>query len=226
MPHHPPPSVSVIVAARNEEKYIGRCIRSLLNQSFPSHDYEIIVVNDASEDRTQYALDVFGDDVRVLHNEKHLGLPSSLNRGIKAARGQFVVRLDGDDYVSADYLHVLALFLRMNPHFDAVACDYLLVDDAERVLERKNCQEDPLGCGIMFRIEQLIDIGLYDSEFLIHEDKDLRLRFTKKYRIHRVELPLYRYRRHENNMTNDIVGVQSYLRNLEAKHADSGERML
>jgi glycosyltransferase involved in cell wall biosynthesis len=214
------PSISVIVAAYNEEKYIGRCIRSLLNQTHPASDFEIIVVDDASTDRTRYALEVFGGDIRVLQNDTQLGLPGSLNRGIKAARGQFIVRLDGDDYVSAEYLHVLSLFLRMNPYMDAVACDYLLVDESESVLTRKSCSEDPVGCGIMFRIEQLIDVGLYDDEFLLHEDKDLQIRFLKKYRIHRIELPLYRYRRHEANMTNDRARMEQYTRNLENKHRE------
>lgn len=215
------PTVSVIVAAHNEEKYIGRCIRSLLNQTMPASDFEIIVVDDASSDRTRYALEVFGSDIRVLRNETQLGLPATLNHGIKNARGQFIVRLDGDDYVSGEYLHVLSLFLRMNPHMDAVACDYLLVDESEVVIERKNCTEDPVGCGIMFRVEQLIDIGLYDPDFLAHEDKDLQIRFTKKYKIHRVELPLYRYRRHDDNMTNDLSHMQKFMKTLETKHREA-----
>jgi glycosyltransferase involved in cell wall biosynthesis len=215
---HKAPTVSVLIAAYNEEKYIGRCIRSVLNQNFPKEDCEIIVVNDRSEDRTNYALDVFGSDIQVIHNETRMGLPASLNRGIRAARGQFLVRLDGDDYVSADYLNVLTLFLRMNSYMDAVSCDYLLVDDQENVLARKNCMDDPVGCGIMFRMEQLIDIGLYDDQFKLHEDKDLRLRFLSKYKIHRVELPLYRYRRHADNMTNDREAMDRYMDTLEKKH--------
>lgn len=214
------PSVSIIVAAYNEEKYIGRCIRSILNQTLPRNEFEIIVVNDGSQDRTQYALELFGSEIRVFENGERQGLPSCLNRGIRHAQGQFIVRLDGDDYVHSDYLHILRLFLRLNPYMDAVACDYILVDDKEDIIERKSCMEEPLGCGIMFRIEQLIDIGLYDTEFRWHEDKELRARFLKKYQIHRLELPLYRYRRHQNNMTNDICSMESYKEKLILKHGN------
>ena len=103
---------------------------------------------------------------------------------------------------------------------DAISCDYLLVNDQEEVLERKNCMETPLGCGIMFRIEQLIDIGLYDDSFLLYEDKDLRVRFQKKYKIHRLELPLYRYRRHAENMTNDSEAMARHQRAFEEKHGE------
>ena len=63
--------------------------------------------------------------------------------------------------------------------------------------------KDPIGCGIMFRKKQLIDIGLYDIEFKIHEERDLRKRFEKKYQINKIDIPLYRYRRHQANITNN-----------------------
>ncbi len=213
------PTVSVIVAARNQEKYIGRCIRSLLNQNFPFDAYEIIVINDASTDKTEYALSIFEKEIRVITNEKRLGLPGSLNRGIRSAHGHFIVRVDGDDYVNSNYLLMLERFLSENPYMDAVACDYYLVDDNENFLSRRNFLDDPIGCGIMFRVEQLIDIGLYDDSFLSHEDKDLMIRFAKKYKVHRVELPLYRYRRHENNMTNNTLEMDMHMKNLEEKHS-------
>jgi hypothetical protein len=78
--------------------------------------------------------------------------------------------------------------------------------------------ERPIGCGIMFRHQHLIDIGLYDDTLLMHEDRDLRLRFLEKYGIARVELPLYRYRRHNGNMTNDTSASEAYERKLREKH--------
>ena len=202
------PTISVIIAAYNEEKFIGRTIRSLLNQNISQQSYEIIVINDNSSDKTQYALQLFEGDVRVINNTKKHGLAYSLNLGIKEARGKYVVRVDADDYVHAEYLKVLSEFLEQNKYMDAVACDYLLVDDEEKVLSRCNCISEPIGCGIMFRIENLIEIGLYDDEFLMHEDKELMLRFEKKYKVHRIELPLYRYRKHEGNMTNNISSMK------------------
>ena len=212
------PTISVIIAAYNEEKFIGRTIRSLLNQNISQQSYEIIVINDNSSDKTQYALKLFEGDVRVINNTKKHGLAYSLNLGIKEARGKYVVRVDADDYVHAEYLKVLSEFLEQNKYMDAVACDYLLVDDEEKVLSRCNCISEPIGCGIMFRIENLIEIGLYDDEFLMHEDKELMLRFEKKYKVHRIELPLYRYRKHEGNMTNNISSMKKYERKLNEKH--------
>jgi glycosyltransferase involved in cell wall biosynthesis len=212
------PHISVIIPARNAERFIGRAIRSVLSQSIPLGDYEVIAVDDHSSDRTAYALDLFKDEISILRNDKQLGLPASLNRAIKTARGKFVVRVDADDYVRADYLFILQRFLEDNTYMDAVACDYFVVDDAENIIERRNCMEHPIGCGIMFRADHLIDIGLYDDNFLMHEDRDLRVRFLKKYAIHRIELPLYRYRRHQDNMTNDRSAWEDFEQRLKGKH--------
>jgi glycosyltransferase involved in cell wall biosynthesis len=210
--------VSVIVAAHNEERYVGRCIRSLLAQRFPREKFDIIVVDDGSTDRTQAILTTFGDNIIVLRNDSNLGLPASLNRAITSTHSRLVVRVDADDYVNQNFLEVLYMFLTENPHFDAVACDYLLVDDREEVIGRGDAVKDPIACGIMFRAEQLIDIGLYDESFLRHEDQDLRLRFLDRYTIHHVPLPLYRYRRHGDNITNDAAMMAHHEQRLHEKH--------
>ena len=212
------PTVSVIVPVFNHEKYIGRCIRSLMAQEYPREDFEIIVIDDGSSDRTPYALELFHEEVTLIRNENNLGLPASLNRGIHASTAPYVVRVDSDDYVNAYFLRILSMSLSNNLYMDAVACDYLTVNDREEVLGRKNCLEDPIACGIMFRTEQLIDIGLYDENFLLHEERDLRFRFLEKYSIHRIELPLYRYRRHGSNITNNAEAMDHHMKNLIAKH--------
>ena len=59
------PKISVIIPTFNQEKFIGRCLRSLLDQSHPRYDYEIIVIDDASQDKTLYALNLFKEDIKI-----------------------------------------------------------------------------------------------------------------------------------------------------------------
>jgi glycosyltransferase involved in cell wall biosynthesis len=212
------PEISVLVTAYNEQAYIGRCLRSLLDQSIPKYMFEIIVINDASTDLTSYALNVFGESIRVINNKKNMALPASINRGIEAARGDYIVRVDGDDYVNAEFLNFLHSYLRFNEYVDAVACDYILVDDNEKVLSRANCDLEPIGCGIMFKRQHLIEVGMYDPAFKRHEDKELRIRFDRKYSVNRLELPLYRYRQHQNNITKDAVLMDKFMEQLQVKH--------
>ncbi len=214
------PVISVIVAAHNQERYISRCLRSLLAQSIAREKFEIVVINDGSTDHTPSVLEEFVDEIVLITNESNIGLPASLNKAIRRARAPYVVRVDADDYVNNEFLHLLHGFLRENKYMDAVACDYLLVDEQEEVLARNNCLTDPIACGIMFRTEQLIDIGLYDESFLLHEETDLRMRFLKKHTIHRLELPLYRYRRHANNSTNDAAAMEHHRQRIIEKHGE------
>jgi glycosyltransferase involved in cell wall biosynthesis len=213
------PTIAVVVAAHNQERYIGRCLRSLVAQTFSRDDFEIVVVNDASTDRTEYALGLFDNEIRLFTHDRKQGLPASLNRAIRGTAAQFVVRVDGDDYVNKDFLAFLHAFLVHNPYMDAVACDYLVMNDREEIIERRSCADHPIACGILFRTEQLIDIGLYDESFLWHEDQDLRIRFLQRHAIHRLELPLYRYRLHDSNMTKNAPEMERHYARLKEKHS-------
>ena len=216
------PKISVIIPTYNQEKYIGRCIRSLLEQNIPREDYELIIINDASIDKTEYAIGLFrkpnSNFIRYLSNEINQGLPASINRGIKVAKGKYIVRVDSDDFVNKNFLNFLQLYQETNPESDAVACDYLVLDDNENVIERKNATEFPIACGIMFKKEHLLEIGMYDEKFIYNEEKELRIRFCKKYKIENLKIPLYRYRLHANNITKNVKEMKRYDDLIIEKH--------
>lgn len=216
-------NISIIIPTFQCEKFIARAVRSALSQNYPKDLYEIIVVDDGSTDNTSIILEAFESDIRVIKHKKNMGLSAARNSGLKKARGRYAINLDADDYMHKDLLNVGSLYLDLNPAFDAVAFDYLVVDDNEKHICRVSAQETPIACGVFFRMEQLIDIGLYDENFLAREDEDLRIRFLKKYNIEYVHLPLYRYRKHENNLTNNSELMHNYLQELKAKHEDNNE---
>ena len=211
--------VSVIITAYNYGKYIERAIRSALNQSLAQDHYEIIVVDDASTDETPRILENYKDSVKYLRLSKNEGLSNARNIGIQKARGQFVVFLDADDYIQGDLLKVQSVFLTENNRLDAVSVDYYLVNEYGDHIEWVSAQDKPIACGIMFRKDRLYDIGLYDDAFRVREDEDLRIRFLKKYNIYNIILPLYRYRRHDNNLTNNHAEMEKYKQKLDDKHS-------
>tara|TARA_B100000768_G_C11283967_1_gene380637 strand:- start:4613 stop:5269 length:657 start_codon:yes stop_codon:yes gene_type:complete len=202
--------ISVIIPVFNQERFIGRCLRSILSQSMDQKDYEVIVIDDCSSDNTLSAMDRFLEDVILIKQKENKGLPTALNSGIKKAKGRFIIRLDSDDYVHFEYLNILSLFMKMNTNVDAVSCDYLEVDDKEKIIDRHSYEENPIGCGIMFRIEQLIEIGLYNEEQLWNEEREFMNRFSKKFKVFHLKFPLYRYRQHENNMTKNDEMMDKY----------------
>ena len=211
--------LTIIVPVYNQENHISRCLRSLIDQDFPRKDFDIIVINDGSTDKTPLILDkVFINDITLITNQKNLGLPASINKGIIKSTSKYITRVDSDDYVNKDFLKILYLFIENNLHMDAVSCDYYLVDEKENIISRKNSSKDSIGCGILFKTESLINLGMYDEKFLLHEDLDLRKRFEKNRKIYRVELPLYRYRKHTKNITNNKKRVEKYFQELKKKH--------
>jgi len=210
--------ISVIIPVYNQEQYIGRCLRSIINQSLDKSYYEIIVINDGSNDKTKDVLLNYENEINLITNDKNLGLPRSLNEGIKKSKGSLIVRLDSDDYVNANFLLFLREFIMLNPDYDSVATDYYIVDDKEQILSRENCIENPIACGIIFKIEHLISLNLYDEEFLVREEEDLMIRFLKKYNVNRLALPLYRYRKHDNNLTKNAEKMNFFKDKLKSKH--------
>ena len=121
--------VSLIITSFNYARYLERAIRSALNQSLPSNSFEVIVVDDCSTDESHLILDNYAEDVKVIKMEKNAGLSAARNTGIKKAKGQYVLFLDADDYIQADILKVLSVFLTENNRLDAVAVDYYLVNE-------------------------------------------------------------------------------------------------
>jgi len=96
----PAPTISVILPAYNVAPYITEAARSILAQTFT--DFELILIDDASTDRTPSKLRALAQDapaarIKIITNARNLGLTKSLNLGIAAARGQYIARQDGDD---------------------------------------------------------------------------------------------------------------------------------
>jgi len=210
--------VSIIITNYNYSKYLNRSIRSAFVQNYPEHEYEIIVVDDSSTDWSREIIESYGKTIRPIFLQKNCGLAAARNIGIKAATGRYIMFLDADDYLNRNIIYVESLFLELNSNWDAAACDYYIIDDNEEVIGRDSCMENPIACGIMFRKENLVTIGMYDESFKMWEEKDLRIRFLKKFKIHHIELPLYRYRKHENNLTNDKDTGEEYFKKLNSKH--------
>jgi len=113
LPEHP--FVSVILAIRNEERYIARALEAVLGQSYPHGDIEVLVVDGESVDRTREvvaSLSLHDPRVRLLHNPLRW-VAGGLNSGLRAARGDVIVRVDGHCVIPPDYLVTCVQMLRV-----------------------------------------------------------------------------------------------------------------
>ena len=98
--------LSIVVPIYNVEEYLENTIKSLLAQA--DYDYEIVLVNDGSKDGSgdicQRYLEKYPEKIQLV-NKENGGLPSARKAGVRAAKGEFVTFLDGDDWVDADYYY-------------------------------------------------------------------------------------------------------------------------
>lgn len=127
------PLVSIIVPVYNVEKYLKRCIDSLLLQTFTN--FELILVDDESTDSSGAICDIYAeqdDRITVIH-KKNGGVSSARNAGLDVAVGEYVTFCDSDDYVNYDWLEVLLCAINSN-NVDMVASNWKAVDDTGKEL--------------------------------------------------------------------------------------------
>lgn len=122
------PDVSVIVPVYNVERYFGKCMEHLMNQTLKT--IEIILVDDGSTDNCPALCDEYvklDDRIRVIHKENG-GLGFARNSGLDVARGEYVAFLDSDDYVSEEMYEKLLMLARTRG-LDTILCGFNKVDE-------------------------------------------------------------------------------------------------
>lgn len=195
-------SVSVIIPCYNEERFIGRALENLVDQ-YATEDYEIVVVDGLSTDRTRDVVKEFqtahpGLAIKLLHNPAR-AIPHALNLGIAAARGEVIARMDAHTAPSAGYIRrcvevlnegnaaVVGMPCRVRPASETVSARAIAlavshpfgVGDAKYRLggDRKKRQEDvdtvAFAC---FRKSLWTKLGGFDEELLTNEDYDFNYR--------------------------------------------------
>lgn len=123
--------ISIVIPCYNVEKYVEKCIKSIMNQTYS--ELEVIVIDDKSTDGTYDVLlklkKEYNDRFILLQNEKNSGLAYTRNFGVKKATGKYIGFIDSDDYVAPDYYEVLVEKI-LNDKSDLVVNDIQLVDES------------------------------------------------------------------------------------------------
>ena len=210
------PAVSVILPAYNCEKYIGKAIQSVLQQTLT--DFELIIINDGSTDKTETTILQFNDPrITYLQNAENKGLIYTLNRAIELAKGNYIARMDSDDICLQERLSKQKDYLDKHPETTMVATTISFIDANGNdkgiwPLDRKmitpalirnempfeNCIAHPT---IMIRADILKKLK-YNPRQVNIEDYDLWLRILNRgYVIGKINEPLLWYRVHDDSIT-------------------------
>jgi glycosyltransferase involved in cell wall biosynthesis len=204
------PFVSVVVPVHNTARYLRAAIESVLEQSYPH--FELLLVDDGSADASAaIALDYAQRDrrVRVLRNERNLGIVKARNRGFAEAdpAATYFAVLDSDDVCMPDRLQRQVEFLEANPDHALVGGHILVVDEhgdevgarrypttyAEilQVITRYSPVAQPT---VMIRRSALAAVGVYSEQFPRCHDYDLWLRMAAQFKIANLDAFTLKYR--------------------------------
>lgn len=123
----PGPPLSVLMPVYNGERYMPAALESVLSQTF--RDFEFVVIDDGSTDRTQQILESCRDPRLKVFRIAHAGLVAALNEGLARCSGQFVARMDADDRCDPARLALQLEHLQTHPEVDVVTCLCDLIDD-------------------------------------------------------------------------------------------------
>jgi O-antigen biosynthesis protein len=225
------PQISVVMSVYNGAPYLEEAINSILQQTYAN--FEFIIVNDASTDKTSEILRKFDDcRLRVLTNPENLGLTKSLNLGLNAARGQYIARMDADDLSLPHRLEKQLEFLEKNSEYSLVGSSYYQIDEAgsikslirvltdDRDLRTGLLQQNWFGHGsVMMRKAAVVQAGGYDESFTYAQDYDLWLRLAKQHKIANLEEPLYCWRATASCISRSKNKKQEYFAGLARKKA-------
>ncbi len=236
------PVLSIIVPTFNRRFYLEICLRSILRQSF--EDYEIIVIDDGSDDETDQLLHHMVDS-RIIHiRQANRGEYAATNLGLRAASGELLTWVHSDDLLPEGSLEKRARALEEDKEIDFCHGDINWVDPLGRVLRllpavdwsaRHTFDQYLVPAGereihfmvhystMMFRRDLLDRIGFMDETLPYAGDLEWMLRALKHGQMKRVPEVLYHYRRHERQRCAEAgsrIDIDHIVQSIVERHAD------
>lgn len=187
------PEISCILPVYNDAENIRNSMQSILDQTF--ENFELIVINDGSTDETQKILESIKDPrIVLIHFEENQGLVRALNAGIARARGEFIARMDSDDYCYPERFEKQLAVLRENPTIAMVGslCRIQVLPGGEIIhfrspledaeIRKVMCWRNPIvHSSVMIRKNAVLEADGYSEEFHIGEDYHLWFKVMKNY---------------------------------------------
>jgi len=213
-------NASIIIRAFNAEATIARALESALSQDLPKEAFEIIIVDDGSEDRTRAILSAYERDGRVrLIRQKNGGATQAANTGFHAARGRFVALLDDDDEYMPDFLSATVARLDADPSADFVCTDYF--EEYRNVVRRVALSDlfQTIVDNTLYRKASLEAEGFWRADALFPE-YDILLRTFGRWKGAHLSRPLVTYHRSKASISADREWVARALTQLSALHPE------
>ena len=218
------PKISVYVVSHNYGRFLDEAVESVLRQHY--EDWELLLIDDGSSDQTQEVMQLYANDPRVrVIRTPGIGLPAVANLALRESRGEYLIRLDGDDVFDENILFVLLNYIERHPELALVFPDYYLIDEGGEIFAHERRQKiaesnhltdmPPNGACTLIRKTVLESIGGYREDLGAQDGFDLWAKIRNTHRVMNVNLPLFYYRRHGHNLTNSSYRILAARRQIK-----------
>jgi len=224
------PEISVVIPCFNAELFLSETIESIINQTF--ENIEIILINDGSTDTTSEIIKNYAQrDERIIMIEKQNSGPAdSRNRGIFAARGEWIAILDADDVALPSRLELQLAYCRERPELVLVGSDAIEMTSSGSQIQSYHYPSThsdlfkrlyrmmafPPHSSLMYRAEAVRSIGGFNTRYVPSEDYDLWLRLAEYGKIACLSKPLVKIRKHASSISNLAGGRTQAVNGLAA----------
>ncbi len=202
------PKITVLMPVYNGEKYLKEAIDSILNQTFT--DFEFLIINDGSIDKSVEIIKSYSDPrIKLVHNERNLGLINTLNKGLDLAKGDYIARMDCDDISLPKRFEKQIKYMGENP--DVGICgSWIEVFGDKNYIAMYSYNPEEIKCSfifgtalahpaVMIRRKFFTKYNLYyDNNFKNAEDFDLWERCSNLFLISNIKEVLLLYREHNS----------------------------
>lgn len=216
------PKVTVLMSVYNGQKYLREAIDSILNQTF--RDFEFLIINDGSTDRTAEILQSYHDPrIKIINNEKNIGLIESLNKGLELAKCEYIARMDADDISMPNRLSTQYAYMKSNPDLAICASSYEQIDENGNTIKTI---KGYLGCEqlyyfltfanflahstVLLKKSIVLKLKGYDDRVLHAEDYDLWYRVSRVGKIIQTDEILLKLRIHQDRISSKYRNIQKY----------------
>lgn len=199
------PKITVYTCALNAEKWIDRAIKSVMNQSHINFEY--ILIDDFSNDKTPLIMAKYASiypNIKFIRNEKNLGLSSSCNIALKEAKGDYLIRLDADDYfINSEVLFKMYTCAESNKN-EIIYPDYYKVnEDADSTLVDGDL-EHHAGCALFSR--SALNYVKFTDGLRGHDSLDVFIRAKSILKIGYLKEPMFCYIQRKDSLSKlDLV---------------------
>ena len=226
------PVVSVIMNVYNSQKYLEAAIKSIISQTYKN--FEFIIIDDGSTDDSYKIINKWAKkDTRIIaKKQKNIGIPRTLNKAIKYAKGKYIARMDSDDISLPKRLQKEVKYLDNHPDISLVSSYIKIIDENDKIIgnftpataDKEIKKTSIFSCQFnhsasMYRKKDFLEIDGYNPKFRYAQDFELWFRFMENYNVANIPEYLVLWRKTSEQVSTNKKNEQEKYATLAKKEA-------